>query len=314
MLPRANANILLYLPQLLYHPRSSFEKPMRTTVRVALSALLLAFALAACRGKQDNEPAVATPSVSFNKDRAPIGSAVTITYKFVVAPDAKIDKDYWVFVHVLDPEGEQMWTDDHLPPTPTSKWQAGQTVEYKRTIFVPNYPYIGEANVRLGLYDQASGRRLVLNAPEVSRREYLVTKFQILASSENIYLIYKDGWHPAEVDPKNPQMEWQWTKKTATISFKNPKKDATLYLQYDARVDLFNPPQQVVLKIGDQTVGRFAADSKAPALLTFPLTAAQLGTADLVDLVIDIDKTFKPGGTDPRELGIQVFHAYVEPK
>jgi hypothetical protein len=283
-------------------------------VRLSIFVLLAAAALPGCSGKQANEPAVATPLLTFSKDKAPIGSAVTLTYRFVVAPDAKIDKDYWVFVHVLDPDGEQMWTDDHLPPTPTSKWKGGETIEYKRTIFVPNYPYIGEANVRLGLYDQPTGKRLVLTAQEVSRREYLVTKFQILASSENIYLIYKDGWHPAEVDPKNPQNEWQWTKKTATISFKNPKKDSTLYVQYDARVDLFTPAQQVVLKMGDQTIGQFPADSKAPALLTFPISAAQLGTADLVDLVIDVDKTFRPGGTDPRELGIRIFHTYVEPK
>jgi hypothetical protein len=287
---------------------------MHTNVRFSLPVLIAALALAGCHGKQANEPAVATPSLTFNKDRAPIGSAVTLTYKFVVAPDAKIDKDNWVFVHVLDPDGEQMWTDDHLPPTPTSKWKPGETIEYKRTIFVPNYPYIGEAHVRLGLYDQPTGKRQVLNAQEISRREYLVAKFQVLASSENIYLIYKDGWHPAEVDRNNPQNEWQWTKKMATISFKNPKKDSTLYLQYDARVDLFNPPQQVVLRIGDQTLGQFPADSKAPALLTFPMTAAQLGSGDLVDLVIDVDKTFKPGGTDPRELGIRIFHTYVEPR
>jgi hypothetical protein len=279
-----------------------------------MSLLIGVLAIAGCSGKQDNEPAVATPSLTFSKPRAPIGSAVTLTYKFVVAPDAKIDKDYYVFVHVLDPEGEQMWTDDHLPPTPTSQWKGGQTVEYQRTVFVPNYPYIGEAKVRLGLYDQPTGRRLVLNAEDVSRREYLVTTFQILASSENIYLIYKDGWHPAEVDAKNAQNEWQWTKKTATISFKNPRKDSTLYLQYDARVDLFTPPQQVALKIGDQTIGQFAGEAKGPTIVTFPMTAAQLGAGDLVDLVIDVDKTFKPGGTDVRDLGIRVYHAYVEPK
>jgi hypothetical protein len=273
-----------------------------------------ALALAACHAKQENEPAVATPSLSFSKDRVPIGSAVTLTYKFAVAAGAKIDKDYYVFVHVLDPDGEQMWTDDHLPPTPTSQWQPGQTIEYKRTIFVPNYPYIGEANVRLGLYDPPSGRRLVLNAPEVSRREYLITKFQVLASSENIYIIPKDGWHPTEVDAKNPQEEWQWTKKTATLAFKNPKKDSTLYLQYDARADLFTPPQEVVLAIAGAPVGHFTADQKAKTLLTFPLTAAQLGSGDLVELTIDVDKTFKPGGTDPRELGIRVFHTYLEPK
>ena len=286
---------------------------MRMRVRLSM-CVLLAAALAGCSGKQTNEPAVATPMLTFSRDRAPIGSAVTLTYRFVVAPDAKIDKDYWVFVHVLDTDGEQMWTEDHQPPTPTSQWKPGQTIEYSRTIFVPNYPYIGEANIRLGLYDMGGGKRLVLNAPEVSRREYLVKKFQILASSENIFLLYKDGWHPAEVDAKNPQNQWTWTKKTATISFKNPKKDATLYLEYDARVDLFNPPQQVTLRVGDQTVSTFAADSKRPKILKIPITAAQFGPNDMVDLVFDVDKTFKPGGTDSRELGIRVFHVYVEPK
>jgi hypothetical protein len=287
---------------------------MFTRARLSTALLIGAVALTACHGQQDNDPPVATPTLTLNKDRVPIGSALTLTYKFVVAPDAKIDKDYWVFVHVLDPEGEQMWTDDHLPPTPTSQWKPGQTIESQRTIFVPNYPDIGEANVRLGLYDQATGQRLALNAQDVSRREYLVAKFQVLASSENIHVIQQDGWHPNENDPKNPQNEWQWTKKTATIAFKNPKKDATLYLQYDARVDQFNPPQQVVIRNGDQTIGQFTADAKGPTLETFPITAAQFGTADLVELTIDVDKTFSPGGGDPRELGIRVFHVYVETK
>jgi hypothetical protein len=287
------------------------RKPLTLYTAIFFTCAVLA---ASCKGKQETEPAVATPSLTFSKDRVPIDSAVTLTYKFVVAPNASFGEDYWVFVHVLDTEGEQMWTDDHQPPVPTRQWKPGQTVEYRRTIFVPNYPYIGQAAVRLGMYDPASGKRLVLNAPEASRREYVVAKVQILASSENIFLMYKDGWHPAENDVKNPQNEWKWTKKTATLSFKNPKKDSTLYLQYDARPDLFTPPQQVSLKIGEQQVGQFAADAKSSRLLTFPLTAAQLGTSDRVDLVIDVDRTFKPGGTDPRELGIRVFHGYIEPK
>lgn len=287
---------------------------MRHIVSSSVSVVLLCVSLAGCSGKQETEPAIATPTLTFSKERMPIGSAVTLTYTFAVAANAAFDKDYWVFVHVLDPEGEQMWTDDHMPPTPTTKWKAGETVTYKRTIFVPNYPYIGEAVVRLGLYDPASGKRLVLNAPEGSRREYIVAKTQILASSENIFLMYKDGWHPAENDVKNPQNEWKWTKKTATLSFKNPKKDSTLYLEYDARADLFTPPQQVTLKLGDAVVGHFTADAKLGTILTFPLTAAQLGGSDMVDLIIDLDRTFQPGGSDPRELGMRVFHAFIEPK
>ncbi|MGH9411341.1 MAG: hypothetical protein ACRD1V_18045 [Vicinamibacterales bacterium] len=274
----------------------------------------MGLAAAACGHKEGTSPALATPSLTLSKDHVPIGSAVILTYKFVVAQDAHFDKDYYVFMHVLDPDGEQMWTDDHLPPTPTMQWKPGQTIEYRRIVFVPNYPFIGEATVREGLYDQATNQRLVLNAPEASRREYVVAKFQIVPSSENIVLIPKDGWQLPETDTKNPVVEWQWTKKDATLSFKNPKKDSTFYLQYDARPDLFNPPQQVTLRIGDQVIGQFPADAKLPAVKTFPITAAQMGSGETVDLAIDVDRTFKPGGDEPRELGIRVYHTYLEPK
>ena len=288
---------------------------MRMLVKAPLAAALLTVvALSGCSRKQDDGPAVATPSLSLSRERVPIGSAVTLMYKFQVAPNATFDKNYYVFVHVLDPEGEQLWTEDHLPPTPTSAWKPGQTIEYKRTIFVPSYPYLGEAAVRLGLYDPGTGKRLVLAGQDVARHEYLVTKFQIVPSSENVYLIMKDGWYPGEVDTKNPASEWQWTKKTATISFRNPKKDSLLYLEYDARPDLFNPPQHVTVRVGHQPVGDFTADAKLPTLKLFPLTVTQLGGTDMVDVFIDVDKTFSPGAGDPRELGIRVFHAYLEPK
>ena len=283
---------------------------------IAVGAVALSVS---CRNKGSNEPPVATPSLTLSKDKVPIGSPVKLTYKFTVSNDPQAVSalnaaNQWVFVHVLDPTGEQLWTDDHLPPTPTTAWKPGQTIEYTRTVFVPNYPYIGEAAVRLGIYNQQTGNRLTLGAQEVSRREYLVAKFQLQPQSENIFLIYKDGWHPIEVASDNAASEWQWTKKTATISFKNPKRDSTFYLEYDARTDLFNPPQQVTVKIGDQTVATFTADSRDRKLLTFPLTAAQLGSADMTELVLDVDKTFGPGGGDERQLGIRVFHAFIEPK
>jgi hypothetical protein len=187
-------------------------------------------------------------------------------------------------------------------------------VEYTRTVFVPNYPYIGEAFVRLGLYDRATTNRLTLNAQQVGRKEYLVTKFQLQPQSENIFLIYKDGWHPAEVATDNAASEWQWTKKTATISFKNPKKDSTFYLEFDARTDLFKPPQQVTIKVGTETIATLAADNRDRKLLTFPITAAQFGTGDMSEIIIDVDRTFSPGNGDIRDLGIRVFHAFVEPK
>jgi hypothetical protein len=281
----------------------------------AAAVAILALSIS-CSRKSADGPPVATPSLTLNHDKVPIGSPLKLTYKFVVAPDAKFDADNWVFVHVLDPTGEQLWTDDHLPSPGTSTWKPGQTIEYTRTIFVPNYPYIGEAAVRLGLYNRETSNRLTLNAPEVSRKEYLVSKFQLQPQSENIFLIYKDGWHPAEVAADNAASEWQWTKKVATISFKNPRKDSTLYVEYDARTDLFTPPQQVTLRSGNLTIATFAADSRERKLVTFPVSAAQLGTGDMSEIAIDVDRTFGPsnGTGDSRELGIRVFHVFVEPR
>ena len=280
--------------------------------RAAVAAVAFA-AAAGCGSRETNEPPVATPTLTMSRERVAIGSPVRLTYRFDVAPDAKIDGDYWVFVHVLDSQGEQMWTDDHQPPTPTSQWKPGQSIEYSRTIFVPNYPYIGEATVRLGLYSREHDRRLVLSGTEATRREYVVRTFQLLPQSENIFLVYKDGWHPAEVAPDNPAIEWQWTQKRAVISFRNPKRDTTFYLEYDARPDQFNPPQQVTISVGGQTVGTFTASSRDKALQTFPISAAQLGSGDMVELAIDVDRSFRPAG-DTRELGIRVFHAFIEPK
>jgi hypothetical protein len=286
----------------------------RASLLACAAAVILIAASISCSRKTDNTPPVATPSVTLNHDKVPIGSPVKLTYKFVVAPDAKFDTDYWVFVHVLDPTGELLWNDDHQPNPPTSAWKPGQTVEYTRTVFVPNYPYIGEATIRLGLYDRNTTNRLTLNAPQSSRKEYVVAKFQLQPQSENIFLIYKDGWHPAEVASDNAASEWQWTKKTATISFKNPKKDSTFYLDFDARTDLFNPPQQITLRIGHETIATFPATNRDRKLYTFPITAAQLGSGDMTELVIDVDRTFTPGNGDVRELGVRVFHAFIEPK
>ena len=289
--------------------------PRRCPVLLYVLVFFLAAALAtACRKKEADEPAVATASLKLSKERVPIGSPLTLTYRFEIAQNASFDGDYTVFVHVLDPEGEQLWTEDHVPPQPTSTWKPGQTVEYSRTVFVPNYPYIGQAEIRLGLYSPSTGRRLVLSGEHVSRREYVVARFQLAPQSENVFLIYKEGWHPAEVAPNDAATEWQWTKKAATISFRNPKRNSTLYVEFDSRPDQFNPPQQVTIRSGGQVVGTAPADSKDRKLLTFPVTAAQLGTGDMAELTIEVDRTFQPGGGDTRELGIRVYHVFVEPK
>lgn len=306
-----------YVEQLQYDPAvHPILSCLFMHTRARLSVLLpLVFVVSfGCGGKEDDAPPVATPSLTLGRDRAAIGSPLQMTYRFEVADGAKIEGDYVVFLHVLDEDGERLWGDDHRPPVPTSSWQPGQRIEYTRTVFVPNYPYIGPAQVRIGLYMPSTGERLPLAGTEVSRREYSVAQLQLLPQSENIFLIYKEGWHPAEVSAEDPTVEWQWTRKTAVVSFRNPRKDATLYVEYDARTDLFPEPQQVTVRAGESIIGTFAADSKDPELVTLPVTAAQLGDGDIVELMLEVDRTFTPGGTDNRELGIRVFHVFVEPR
>jgi hypothetical protein len=122
-----------------------------TLTLAALIVAPLALVAAGCSSGQTNETPLATPGFTPSRARAPLGSPIEVTYRFTVAPNAKFDDTYRVFVHFMDSDDELMWSDDHNPPTPTQQWQPGQTIEYKRTIFVPVYPYIGQTSVRMGL-------------------------------------------------------------------------------------------------------------------------------------------------------------------
>ena len=274
----------------------------------------------ACRKKDAAAPPVATPTVIVSRAHAPLGSPLDITYKFDVAGNAHFDEDYRVMVHVLDSDDEMMWTDDHTPPVPTTQWKPGQTVEYTRTVFVPVFPYVGEATIQLGLYSAGTQKRLPLGGQDMGQRAYKVAKLQLLPQTENVFAVFKDGWYPAEVADHNPTVEWQWTKKEATLAFKNPKKDSIFYLDVDNAGGVFQQSQEVKIGLGGQTLDEFALGAKQQVLRKIPITAAQLGSGEMAEIRISVDKTFVPASIpaannkDPRELGIRVFHAFVQPK
>lgn len=261
------------------------------------------------------ERPVASPSATTNRQRAPLGSPVEITYRFQVPPDAAIDGDYRVLVHFVDSDDELMWTDDHDPPTPTSQWKPGQTIEYTRSLFIPVYPYLGPATIRVGLYDPRSGRRLRLAGRDNGQKAYEVASLELLPQSEALFLVYGEGWHDQEVSPANALEEWRWTKKEARVSFRNPQRDVLIYLDADGRTDMFDAPPQVSLRVGGQVVDTFALKDNARFLRRARVPASALGTGEMVDLTIAIDKTFVPadhGAADRRELGLRVYHLFAE--
>jgi hypothetical protein len=73
------------------------------------------------------------------------------------------------------------------------------------------------------------------------------------------------------------------------------------------------------VKAGPDVVDSFTLPSGPIELRRIKLTAAQLGAADTVELTISVDRTFVPAtipalkSNDPRELGIRVFRAFVQP-
>ena len=291
----------------------------RSVARIGGCVLLMASALAVgCRRGEAPEPAVATPTIALNHDKAPAGSPIEITYKFVVASGASFDRNYRVMVHIVDTDEELMWTDDHDPPVPTSQWKPGQAVEYTRTVFVPVFPYVGEAGILMGLYSLADQKRLPLDGQDMGQRAYKVGTLGLQPQTENLFTVFKDGWHPAEVAGKNSTDEWQWTKREASLAFKNPRKDALLYLDLDSPSPTLHGVQQVRVSIGGQALEEFALPPTERLLRKIPLPAARLGDAEMAEVQIAVDATFVPAlvpaaqSNDKRELGVRVFHAYVD--
>jgi hypothetical protein len=283
------------------------------------SAVFLATLATSC-ARVDSAPPVATPSVTLSQRDMPIGSPIEMTYRFAVAPDAPaFAGDYWVFVHFLDDSGELMWTDDHPPPTPTREWKQGGTIEYQRTMFIPKFPYVGEARVEVGLFSPATGERLPLSGETEGQRAYRVAAFNMRLQTDNLFVMFRDGWH--ETEPGEGGREWQWSRKQATLAFRNPAQDVRFYLEADQPgLAALSEAQRVELRIGDAVVDAFSVPTTGASLIRrIDIPADRLGAAETVEMTLSVDKTFVPAevpalkSSDARELGIRVFRAYVQP-
>lgn len=302
----------------------SFGNPMqrRDIVRGMWTACVLAalaVTLAGCGDPEDTAPPVGNIQVSLSRPKVALGSPVEVTYKFTVESNAPSLGQRRVFAHFLDADDELMWTDDHDPPTPTAEWKPGQTIEYTRSMFIPSYPYVGAAKIVAGLYSPSNNERLKLSNEDRGDRSYKVVDFELLPQTENIFVIFKDGWHPAEVVAEGAgRTEWQWTKKDATIAFRNPKRDVVLVLQVDNPATGPSAAQQVTVQIGDQVIATIPLSSAPAQVLKYPVAAAQLGTTDMVEMKFTADKIFVPAlepamkSSDPRELGARFFHVFVQ--
>ena len=282
--------------------------------RHVVAALALTFAI----GCAEPPPPVAAVSLGVDRISVPLGGPLEVSLRFETAPDlVPLTEDYRVFVHFLSSDRELLWTEDHDPAVPTSLWKPGQTIEYTRSVTIPTYPYVGAVTLAVGLYSPESGIRLTLAGEDLGQTAYGVATIQIEPQHESSFLVYEEGWHPAEFDPTG-QSNWRWTSGRAVIAFRNPHGDVRLILEVDGRPDLFAEPQRLSLVIDDLTVRELVVDTNGRVDFDETVSAADLGENDIVRLELQVDQTFVPAeldseSRDTRELGVRIFVAYVEP-
>ena len=103
------------------------------------------------------------------------------------------------------------------------------------------------------------------------------------------------------------------------MAFRNPKRDATFILQMDNPSRAPGAASEVELRLGDQSIATIPVSADDAPVLKFALSAGQLGSENMVELKLVANRTFVPAleaGTksgDTRELGVRVFHAFVQP-
>jgi hypothetical protein len=137
--------------------------------------------------------------------------------------------------------------------------------------------------------------------------------------SDPLVVVFKDGWYETEVAAEGAGREWQWSRRDATLSFRNPRRRVRLYLQTDQPARPFAEGQRVEARIGQTVIDSFTLAPGATEMRRVEIAPEQLGGADTIEMTVSVDKTFVPAAmptlksTDSRELGIRVFRAFVEP-
>lgn len=276
-----------------------------------LGPALLAGVAAVIVACATRERTLIVPALHLHRDAVAIGGPLDVSLTFHVPRQAEpLADDHRVLLRFLFDDGKEMGSDDHDPPVPTRQWQPGRTVTYTRRMFVPDVPYVGPAAIVAGLYSR-SGTRLRLAGKDEGDRRYRVGT--VTLNARRILLVPQHGWHRPESPPDEPG--WRWIGSEATMTFHNPGRGAVLHL----RVDGGSHPasRRVSLLIDDRVVHGFDVTSDEMIDREVPLAAGDFGAGRETTLTIQVDKTFVPaqsGGTDARELGVRVYHVFMEPR
>jgi hypothetical protein len=275
-------------------------------------AIGVALVLAACRKPPEPAAPSGTVSVAAGQSSVEAGAPIEIEYRFArLARGAALPADAWVFVHVVDAAGALLWTDDHEPPTAPATWGDAE-VTYRRPMFVPRTASPGPVRVEAGVFSRADGARV----PMTVAGNPAAGGFEVTAASNDLFVVFGDGWHGAERVEQQQANEWRWSTGDARLSFRRPQRDVVLSLEIDQPVMAVGR-QTAELRVGSDLLATLAIDPGVRRIHRVALPAARLGSAPTLELDVHVRPTFVPASitglasSDTRELGVRVFNVHV---
>jgi hypothetical protein len=285
----------------------------KRTATAVLVVGLMALTLLCCQKKTQVKGVELTVNFS---DKTLTDNLITeLQYDWKTSSDfLPVNKDYSIYVHFWH-GNNMLFQDDHVPPEPTSKWEAGREYKYQRRIYIPSFidefdpSFKGEEELRLsvGLYNPYDRT----GSPP---REVLNSRLKVYPPPPDTpEIIYENGWYDQEIDPNAPLQKWRWTGPEARCIVDNPHRDAFLVIRGGVNKDII-PDQKITVKINGLTLDEFI-----PEEITFEksykVKKEMLGDKDEFNLVVAVDKTFIPSkvfpqNKDERELGCQIAFIY----
>ena len=119
--------------------------------------------------------------VSGQLEPAQVRSAEKVTVKLRWRAAAELQQAYKVFVHVLDPAGQQLVAQRDAEPqdggAPTTGWVVGEVIDDAYAVALPAGLAAGDYPVEVGVYDPRTGDRLRLTNGD--NRLLLETRVQV---------------------------------------------------------------------------------------------------------------------------------------
>jgi hypothetical protein len=133
----------------------------------------------------------AAPSVASVKQGS--GNSFAIAYNWKVLNVLGTQVNYEAFVHFVNDSQVSkdsagiVFQDDHQPAPETSQWQLGQTIiDGPMTVTIPSSVPDGTYSIRMGLFDPASGVRLLLSGNNDGTNRYIVGYLKITGGGAKV--------------------------------------------------------------------------------------------------------------------------------